>query len=120
MNRELVLERLNTIKQMPGIDKPLEQGPEQDAIYKELDDFLLACIGETPEGYEPTEDDRNEVNEMLESRDTAEYIGKGSGCVQAAAAVRYALQTAGLPINGVRCKNWEPFVKKYKAALATA
>ena len=31
--------------------------------------------------------------------------------------LRSALQTHGLPINGMRCKNWSTFVKKYKAVM---
>lgn len=31
--------------------------------------------------------------------------------------IRSALQTHGLPINGLRCKNWSSFVKKYKEVM---
>jgi hypothetical protein len=31
--------------------------------------------------------------------------------------IRSALQTHGLPINGMRCKNWSSFVKKYKDVM---
>ena len=119
MNREIVLERLNTIKQMPGIDSPQADGPEQDAIYKELDEFLAICVAETPDDYQPTDEDRQATNEMLNNsgRPAIEYVGEGPGVVQATAAVRHALQVEGLPINGTKCQNWKRFVEKYKGAL---
>jgi hypothetical protein len=122
MNREIVLERLNTIKQMPGLDKSREEGPEQVAIYNELDNFLQLCIDEVPEDYDVTDEDRQAVTAMLNDteRSPADYIGDAPPVVQGSAAVRLALTTYQLPINGIRCKNWKPFVERYKRAIADA